>query len=153
MKKRKDTNKYPFDDFPDKFIVYNNEETDEIFEGKTFIGTELGGEGHRLRNYAIISTRFNKPFTKEQKQIIKYIFNKIFQDNDSQVDQIIFGEDYALIELLVSIEVAVGKVLDKSIIECNKETKFLRFHYYLTNVKYPSRKTIKEYLSSINTVR
>lgn len=136
----------PFDDFPDKFFVQEDKDENNIFHEKTFIGTELGGEGHRLRNYVIISTKGDNPFATNEKQIITDTFAKICQKYDSQIETIEFFETYALIKLLVSIDVAIGEVIDKGIIACNKKGDFLRFHYYVTNVKRPTEKEMKEYL-------
>src|SRR3989344_9154645 len=147
MKKRKNTNNnYPFDNFPAKFLIYEDTEGNEIFHEKTFIGTGLGGESHRLKNYAVISTKTNQPFTKEQKRIIRDVFTKVCQEHDSKMEELTSCKTYALIKLLVSIEVAIGKILDQGLIDCNKKEDFLRFHYFVTNIKKPSKKEIKEYL-------
>ncbi len=37
-------------------IIYKDNAGGDIFSDETYITTELGGEGHRLRNYVVIST-------------------------------------------------------------------------------------------------
>ncbi len=135
-----------FDDFPNKFFVQEDKDENDIFHEKTFIGTELGGDGHRLRNYVVISTKSNESFSTNQKQIINDTFAKICQKYDSQIETIKCYKTYALIQLLVSMDIAIGEVIDKGIIACNKKGDFLRFHYYVTNVKRPTVKDMQEYL-------
>lgn len=47
-------------------VVYKDNTGSGIFSDEAYITTELGGEGHRLRNYVVISTLNNSPFTKQQ---------------------------------------------------------------------------------------
>ena len=140
---KKNNQQSPFDNFPDKFFVQDD---NSIFHEKTFIGTELGGEGHRLRNYVVISTKDDTSLSADQKQIINDRFVTICQKYDSQIETIEFFDTYALIKLLVSMDIAIGDVIDEGIITCNKKEDFLRFHYYVTNVKRPTKKDIQEYL-------
>lgn len=138
-----------FKDFPDKFFVHKDTQENNLFHEKTFIGTELGGEGHRLRHFVVISVENNLSFSQEQKKIVANRFAEISQKLDSKIENIIFNNYYALIKILVSMEVAVGDVIEKSINLCNEQQNFLRFHYFVTNVKKPSRVEIKKYLENL----
>ncbi len=48
------------------------------------------------------------------------------------------------------MDVAVGKVIDEGIRECNKMSEFLFSDYYVTNVKKPTPEEISMYLNEIS---
>lgn len=131
-------------------IVYKDNAGNDIFSDETYITTGLGGEGHRLRNYVVISTLNNSTFTKQQKEIIRKQFNKVSKKYDSEIEEISFSKTYALIKILVSVEVALQKVIDECINSCNDVEEFLRFHFYCTNVQKPTIVEVKDYLDEIN---
>ena len=112
-------------------IAYKDNAEGGIFSDETYITTELGGEGHRLRNYVVISTLNNSTFTKQQKGIFIEQFSRVSEKFDSKVEEIKFSKTYALIKILVSVE------------------KFLRFHFYCTNGQKPTKKVIRDYLHEI----
>lgn len=91
-------------------IVYKDNTGGGIFSDETSIATALGGEGHRLHNYVVISTLNNNPFTKQQKDIVIEQFNKVSEKFDSKIEEISFSKTYALIKILVSVEVALQEV-------------------------------------------
>lgn len=130
-------------------IVYKDNEGGSIFSDETFIATGLGGEGHKLRNYIAISTLNNSIFTKQQKDIIRKQFNKVCKKYDSKIEEIEFSKTYALIKLLVSVEVTLQDVIDEGINSCNAIEKFLRSHFYATNVQKPTKKIVDNYLNEI----
>lgn len=139
-----------FKDLPDKFFTHEDTQENDLFHEKAFIGTGLGGEEHRLRYFVVIGTENNLPFSQEQKTIVKSKFSDICQRFDTKMEEIIFNKNYALIKILLSMDVAVGDVIEKAINLCNKREKFLSFHYFVTNVKKPSRLEIKRYLEDIS---
>ncbi len=130
-------------------IVYKDNAGSDIFSDETYITTGLGGEGHRLRNYVVISALNNSTFTKQQKEIIRKQFNKVSKEYDSEIEEIKFSKTYALIKIRVSVEVALQEVVDEGMISCNAAEEFLRFHFYCTNVQKPTKKVIKDYLYEI----
>lgn len=132
-----------------KAIVYRDNAGNGVFSDETFIATGLGGEGHRLRNYVVISTLNNNLLTKQQKDIIRKQFTKVSNKFDSKIGEISFSKTYALIKILVSVEVALQEVIDEGMNSCNAVEKFLRFHFYATNVQKPTNKIIKDYLHEI----
>ena len=131
-------------------IVYKDNAGNGIFSDETYITTGVGGEGHRLRNYVVISTLNNKPFTKKKREIVRKRFNLVSKKHDSKIEEIEFSKNYALIKILVSVEVAPQEVIDDGMNACDAIEKFLRFHFYCTNVKKPTKKVIKDYLNEIN---
>lgn len=130
-------------------IVYKDNAGGSVFSDETYITTGLGGEGHRLHNYVVISTLNNSTFTKQQKEIVRKQFNKVSKKYDSGIEEISFSKTYALIKILVSVEVALQKVVDEGMISCNAVEKFLRFHFYCTNVQKPTKRIIKDYLYEV----
>jgi hypothetical protein len=47
------------------------------------------------------------------------------------------------------MDIAVGDVIEEGIKECNKMDEFLYFHYYVTNIKKPTKEEISKYLGEI----
>lgn len=130
-------------------IVYKDNAGSDIFSDETYITTGLGGEGHRLRNYVVISTLNNNPLTKQQRDIIRKQFSEVSKKHDSRIEETKFSKNYALIKILVSVEVALQDVIDEGMNSCDAVEKFLRFHFYCTNVQKPTKKVIKDYLHEI----
>jgi hypothetical protein len=130
-------------------VIYKDNAGNGIFSDETYITTELGSEGHRLRNYVVISSLNSKPFTNKQKEIIKKQFKIVSKKHDSKVEEIEFSKNYALIKILVSVEVALQDVIDDGMNSCNEKDEFLRFHFYATNVLKPTKKIIRDYLNEI----
>lgn len=137
-------------DFPDKFFIHEDTQENDLFHEKAFIGTGLGGEEHGLRYFVVISTENSLLFTREKRKIVINNFSDICQKFDAKMEEIIFNKNYVVIKILVSMDVAVGDVIEKTINLCNKREKFLRFHYFVTNVKKPSKLEIKRYLEEIS---
>jgi hypothetical protein len=63
----------PFEGFPDTFFVQEDKDDNDIFHEKMFIGAELGGEGNRLRNYVLISTKDDTFLSADQKKKFRNI--------------------------------------------------------------------------------
>lgn len=61
----------------------------------------------------------------------------------------VLGRNYAMIKILVPMDVAVGTVIEEGISECNKKEPFLYFSYYVTNVKKPTSEEILPYLEEV----
>lgn len=98
----------------------------------------------------MISTLNNNTFTKQQKDIIKKQFSQVSKKHDSKIEEVSFSKTYALIKILVSIEIALQEVIDEGINSCNDVEEFLRFHFYCANVQKPTILEIKDYLDEIN---
>jgi len=112
--------------------------------------SNLGGDGKRSRYYFIISLQKGIPLSKYQKDIIKDSFSKISKEKDSIVEKIKFDNNYALVKILISMDVAPGELIEEGINECNSFKPFVKFHYFITNTEKPDERTIKDYLKSLN---
>jgi len=122
-------------------------ENEAMVTNQTKIFSGTGGDGERLRYYFIISSKDN--FTDDQKDMIEKKFKETAGKLDSKIETIDFVKNYALIMALVSMDVAVGNLIETSIKSCNNGNKFLRFHYFATNIKKPDEEEIRKYLDEL----
>ena len=114
-----------------------------------FISTGLGGKDNKLRYYFIVSSKDGLPFSETHRDTLKRGFEKISHKYKSKIEEINFEATYALIGILIPMDVAVGEVIEGGISECNKMNEFLFPDYYVTNVKQPTPEEISEYLEEV----
>lgn len=134
----------------DDSFVFIDDEGNEIFEGGTAASSPLGNVMHRFRYCLVVSTKRGQKITQHQKDILKNKFQKIFQANDSKIEEIHFFQNYALMRILVPFNKAVGQVVDDALKPLSKSGGFLRFHYLVTNTHKPTREEIQEYLTDLS---
>ena len=115
-----------------------------------FISTGLGGKDNKLRYYFIVSSKDGLPFSETHRSTLKRGFETISDKYRSEIEEINFESTYAVIGILVPMDVAVGEVIEEGISECNKMSEFLFVHYYVTNVKKPTQEEISKYLEEIS---
>ena len=114
-----------------------------------FISTGLGGKDNKLRYYFIVGSKGGLSFSKTHRNTLNAGFETISQKYNSEIEEINFETNYAMIRILIPIDVAVGDVIEEGISQCNKMEEFLFFHYYVTNVKKPTNEEILQYLEKI----
>jgi len=115
-----------------------------------FISTGLGGKDNKLRYYFIVSSKDGLPFSETHRSTLKRGFETISHQYKSEIEEINFEATYAMIGILIPLDVAVGEVIEEGISECNKMSEFLFPDYYVTNVKKPTPKEISKYLEEIS---
>ena len=115
-----------------------------------FISTGLGGKDNKLRYYFIVSSKDGLPFSENHRNTLKRGFETISHKYRSEIEEISFEATYAMIGILVPMDVAVGEVVEEGITECNKMGEFLFPDYYVTNVKKPTHEEISKYLEEIS---
>src|SRR4030042_2835677 len=115
-----------------------------------FISTGLGGKGNKLRYYFIVSSKDGLPFSETHRSTLKRGFETIGHKYKSEIEEINFEATYAMVGILVPMDVAVGDVIEEGISECNKTNEFLFPDYYVTNVKKPTPEEISMYLDEIS---
>jgi len=115
-----------------------------------FISTGLGGRENKLRYSFIVSSKDGLPFSETHRNTLKRGFEKISHRYKSEIEEISFEATYAMIGILIPMDVAVGEVIEESISECNKMSEFLFPDYYVTNVKKPTPEEISKYLEEID---
>lgn len=118
-------------------------------EESGIISTGLGGRDNKLRYYFIVRSKEGLTLTENHRNTLKNGFNTISRKYNSQIEEIKFESDYAMIEILIPMDVAVGDVIEEGISECNRVADFLFIRYYVTNVKRPTWEEILEYLDFI----
>ena len=114
-----------------------------------FISTGLGGKNNKLRYYFIVSSKDGLPFSETHKNTLKRGFETISHKYRSQIEEINFEATYAMIGILIPMDIAVGEIIEEGISECNKISEFLFLDYYVTNVGRPTHKEILNYLEEI----
>jgi hypothetical protein len=113
------------------------------------ISTGLGGKDNKLRYYFIVSSRDGQPFSETHRDTLKRGLETISHKYRSEIEEISFEATYAMIGILIPMDVAVGEVIEQGISECNKMSEFLFPDYYVTNVKKPTYEEISKYLEEI----
>jgi len=114
-----------------------------------FISTGLGGKDNKLRYYFIVSSKDGLPFSETHKNTLKRGFETISHKYKSPIEEINFEATYAMIGMLIPMDIAVGEIIEEGIGECNKIEEFLFLDYYVTNVGKPTYKEISDYLEEI----
>jgi hypothetical protein len=115
-----------------------------------FISTGLGGKDNKLKYYFIVSSKDSLPFSETHRNTLKRGFETISDKYKSGIEEINFEATYAMIGILIPMDVSVGEVIEEGISECNKMSEFLFPHYYVINVKKPTPGEISKYLEEIS---
>jgi hypothetical protein len=118
-------------------------------EAGGFVSTGLGGKGNKLRYYFIVSTREGRSITRGERVTLEEGFRGSSDEYNSEIEEIILGTDYAMIGILVPMDVALRAVVEGGIRRCNKLGEILSVDYYVTNVKKPTKTEISRYLGEI----
>ncbi len=118
-------------------------------EEEGFISTGLGGKDNKLRYYFIVSTREGRTLTRSERETLEEGFKGSSDGYKSEIEEINFGTNYAMMGILVPMDVAVSGVIEEGIRRCNRLGEILFVHYYVTNVKKPTKREISKYLRDI----
>ncbi len=105
-----------------------------------FISSELGGKGNKLRYYFAIKS--DNKIKKEKESIIVEELRKICKRSDSEFEEIENHSNYVLIKILVSIDFAIGNVIEELINKC----PFVDEEYLCTNVEKPTNEFINKWI-------
>ena len=114
-----------------------------------FISTGLGGKGNRLRYYFIVSTKEGRTLTGAERETIQEAFKGSSGEYGSEIEEITIESNYAMVKILVPMDVAVGEVIENGIRRSNRMGEFLLNDYYVTNVKKPTKEEISRFLRDI----
>ncbi|HCM37088.1 MAG: hypothetical protein UV61_C0003G0055 [Candidatus Gottesmanbacteria bacterium GW2011_GWB1_43_11] len=116
-------------------------------EEMDMIMTGLGGMNNKLRFMVVVSSKAGKPLTVTHKRIIEKELYKTAKQHDSEVEQIEFGRNYALITILISFEVAPQTPMDALLDVVSTKRHILRYHFMIVNTHKITKKEIEEYLN------
>jgi hypothetical protein len=114
-----------------------------------FVSTGLGGKGNKLRYYFVVSSNGSLSFSETRKNTLKRAFETVSHKYRSEIEEINFESTYAIMGMLIPMDIAVGEIIEEGISECNKISEFLFLDYYVTNVGKPTYKEISNYLEEI----
>ena len=121
-------------------------ESSLLEEKKIFISSGLGGKGTSLRYFAVCFSESSTNFTKIQQKIIKSEFEFIFQQSESEIEEINFGDGFAIIIAIIPLKHQVHLLFKDAISQCNELGDFLRENILITNLKKFSVKEIEQVL-------
>lgn len=121
-------------------------QTSFLGEEGGFVSTGLGGKKNKLRYYSVIRTKKGLPFSETDRDMLGQKFKMIARQFESDIEELSIEKNYAMVKILIPMDVAVGTVIEQGIIECNKKQEFLSPSYYVTNVKKPTDEEIILYL-------
>ncbi len=96
----------------------------------------------KLRYYFIVGSKDGQPFSEADRNTLKRGFEPISHKYRSEIEEINFEATYAMIKILIPMDLAVGEVIEEAIREYNKTSEFLVPDYYVTNVKKPTHAEI-----------
>lgn len=121
-------------------------ESDIMDEGKGIVIGDAGRDGKRLRCYFVVRSSKKANFSDSERKIIRDGFKKTSKELDCKIKEIEFQNNFALITTLVSIDIAVSRLIEQGIEICNSKKEILDSYYFVTNVKKPSKEEITEFL-------
>tara|TARA_R110002049_G_scaffold186379_4_gene354686 strand:+ start:119 stop:814 length:696 start_codon:yes stop_codon:yes gene_type:complete len=107
-----------------------------------FISSELGGKENKLRCYFVVKSKDEIEKGKESRIINE--LKDICNQNDSEVEEIEKHGKYILVKILVSIDYAIGNIIDKLTSKCS----FLDEEYICNNVEKPTKESIGKWMET-----
>jgi len=106
-----------------------------------FISSELGGKENKLRYYFAIKSK--EPIINDREFFIEKNIKEISIKMDSELEEIENHGNYILIKILVSMDVAIGNVIENLITRC----EFIEEGYLVTNVEKPTKEFIEKWMN------
>lgn len=106
-----------------------------------FISSGLGGKGKKLRYYFAITSA--KEINPKREEHITEELQLICKKTDSEIESIENFGKYVLVKILVSMEHAIGLVIEALIDKCD----FADEGYFCTNVERPTEELIARWMS------
>ncbi|MCI5144598.1 MAG: hypothetical protein D3923_03510 [Candidatus Electrothrix sp. AR3] len=122
-------------------------EQDLLDEPVGLISTGLGGAGERLRYIYVLGLCNSCP--AKIKQHIKESLEAICQQHDAVLEEVDVYPAYLFVQVLVSMKVAVGEVIEESIVSLNQQDTLFSEDYLVTNVSKPTDEEIQAFLKPL----
>lgn len=113
-----------------------------------YISTGLGGKDSALRFFIVLIGKDNEHFKASQIELIKKELTFHFKQNNGEIEEILFDNQYARILCLLSLEKNIGDIIKSTIKECNTYGNFIEENFLLTNVKKLEIDEIEAFLNS-----
>jgi len=111
--------------------------------------TGLGGEEDRLRYFVAVCSEGRAALVEAQPAIIESAFSATCERLGSILEEVQIHGNYATLQILVPLDVAVGTVIENGISECNKRGNHLDESYYVANDRIPTEAEILEFLGGL----
>jgi hypothetical protein len=112
------------------------------------ISTGLGGEAHRLRCVVMLGLT-SPPLPSSSHDTIREIWQQACGRHDSILERVQFAPSYLLIQVLISMHVAVAAVIEESIARINRNHVLVYQDYFVTNIRIPTDEDIQSALREI----
>lgn len=112
------------------------------------IFTGLGGAEHRLR-YLVAGGLSSPQLNDGQQRRLESAWRMICAHHDSVLEEVRYHSDHVVVTLLVSMDAAVGTVVDEAIAASNGGDPILRREYFVTNVGVPTEAEVRRVLKEI----
>ncbi|MBI9067393.1 MAG: hypothetical protein JEZ09_08885 [Salinivirgaceae bacterium] len=121
-------------------------ESSLLNENQVFISTGLGGKGTSLRYFVVLIGENISEFAEFQQKIVSSEFEYALKQNNSELENITFEENYVSINVLIPYDVPIQKVFRSAVQECNQYGGFIKKNFLVTNVKTLSIDEIKDFV-------
>lgn len=112
-------------------------------ESKIYIASGLGGKDHRLRYVFAFAAR-EGVYSDSQENIIRGEIEYYLKKNDGIIENIEFGEGYAICTSLVPIYVNLVELIQEIVSEINQFGNFIKENVFITNEKPVKIKELKD---------
>jgi len=124
-------------------------ESSFLDEKQVLISTGLGGKGLNLRYFIVLIGKRINEFNDTQKKIIKNEIQINLSNNNSELEEILYDKNLALITCLIPLEINIKDQFDLIISHSNEFGNFLEENFIVTNVKKLSIDEIEEFLEKM----
>ncbi len=114
-----------------------------------YISTGLGGKGGALRFFLVLMGKDDTHYQKNQTEIIRKEFDFHFRQNNGEIEEMFFDNQYARIVCLLPLDCNIGDVVKSAIKECNTYGDFIEENFLLTNVKKLDLDEIEQFLEKV----
>lgn len=104
-------------------------------KNQVLISTGLGGKSDKLRYFAVLIMKDDLEFSDFRKKIVKKEIEYVIENNNSELEETAFFENYFTATVLIPIDISIKKIFDEIILECNIYGNFLKENFIITNVK------------------
>ncbi len=103
-----------------------------------------GGDGSRMRFWTIFTSREGVSFSNEWQSKLNSLIHQHFANKNGVVEKIDWHDHYLIITGLHRAEVAIDAILTPILKDAQE---ILRYHYFCTNVHYPTAEETQGYIS------
>lgn len=114
----------------------------EVSLGDASVGMVTGGLGGaegRMRYFLAVKTKQSSKLAQAEQAAIEITLRQVGQRLDSEIERIHFGQGYAAMEVLISLDVAVAKFAKQGIRAINRIDALLKEEFYVRNDRIPTQ--------------